>query len=291
MKKTQKLSDYLDRIERVSVYIWENLDEPLDFAHLAAIACFSPYHFHRVYRGLMGETVAETVKRLRLHRAAGELIDNQVVLSKIAERAGYSSIEAFSRAFRQVYEVPPGQYRSGLNDPTRFAQPLSIKEDKMYSVTIREMDEIRLAGVAHKGSYMEIGKAFDRLYMWASGNQLAPSPDTRAIGIYYDDPSSVDVSELRSYAGFSIPAAFDIETTKMADSIEEVVIKAGRVATLEHVGPYAELSKAYNWFYGTWLLEQDLELGDQPPFEEYMNDPKTTAPQDLITKINLSLKS
>ena len=57
---------YETRLRRVSAYIHDHLDEELDMARLAEIACMSSYHWHRIYRAIYGETLAATVKRLRL---------------------------------------------------------------------------------------------------------------------------------------------------------------------------------------------------------------------------------
>ena len=291
MNRQVQLAKYQARIERVIDYIQDHLDEPLDLNHLAEIACFSPYHFHRVYRAVMQETVAETVRRLRLHRACGDLIANQLSIGDVASRAGYGSVEAFTRAFRKDYDMPPGEYRAKQIDQVHPLKPYSfLKDDDMYNVTIGDVPSVRMAAVAHKGSYMDIGKAFEKIYIWAMSNELTPGPETRSIGVYYDDPESVKESDLRSHAGFTISGDLDISKTQNAGDIDVVELKGGRAATLEHVGPYAELEQAYNWFYRTWLMEQNYELADLPPFEEYINDPKTTPPQELITKINVMLK-
>jgi methylphosphotriester-DNA--protein-cysteine methyltransferase len=72
MNKPATVLDYSRRIERVARHIGAHLDQPLELGALAEVACFSPCHFHRIYRALSGETVAETIRRHRLHRAAGE---------------------------------------------------------------------------------------------------------------------------------------------------------------------------------------------------------------------------
>lgn len=104
MKKAATRLDYAARIERVAAHITANLDRPLDLARLAEIACFSPYHFHRLYRLVLGETPDQTVRRLRLHRAAAALSRNEEPLARIAREAGYGSAEAFSRAFAAAPE-------------------------------------------------------------------------------------------------------------------------------------------------------------------------------------------
>jgi len=133
MNKPATLLDYSRRIERVVTHIGENLDGPIDLERLADLACFSPYHFHRIYRGITGETAADSLRRLRLHRAAGELVGQQTPIAAIARRAGYGSVAAFVRAFGSTYGLPPAAYRrqGRLVLPTANA---GDKETTMYDV-------------------------------------------------------------------------------------------------------------------------------------------------------------
>ena len=73
---------YASRIQRVVDYLAEHLDDPLELETLARVACFSPYHFHRIYRGLLGETVNDTVRRLRLQRAAIDLLEDKLSVER-----------------------------------------------------------------------------------------------------------------------------------------------------------------------------------------------------------------
>jgi AraC family transcriptional regulator len=75
MNETAKRARYETRLALVLDHIYDHLDEPLDIARLAEIACLSLYHWHRIYQAMYGETVATTVRRLRLHRAAGFIAD------------------------------------------------------------------------------------------------------------------------------------------------------------------------------------------------------------------------
>src|SRR5688572_18326452 len=100
---------YSERIQRVVDYLAEHLDKELDLETFARVACFSPYHFHRIYRGLLGETVTETVRRLRLQRAAIDLLDRELSIDRVAGRAGYASQAAFTRAFCAEYGEPPAR--------------------------------------------------------------------------------------------------------------------------------------------------------------------------------------
>jgi len=125
MNESAHRTRYETRLARVLDPIYDHLDEPLDMGRLAEIACLSPYHWHRIYQAMYGETVATTVRRLRLHRAAGYLANSSMPIAEIAERSGYSSLRSFSRTFRAVCGVPPARYRR-QGTHSRFRPALSM---------------------------------------------------------------------------------------------------------------------------------------------------------------------
>lgn len=278
---------YLSRFERVIDYIHAHLDEPLDLNQLAEIACLSPYHWHRIYRSVYGETLAATVKRLRLHRAAGMLIESKKPIGQIAQLAGYSSVQAFTRAFSDSFGLPPARYQqNGKYVPyARLLITHTDRSNNMLTVDIKTVESQTCLGVAHQGAYMEIGTAFEKLFYWLGHNKLVDDR-TRSYGIYFDDPCSVAPEQLRSAACATV-SEVSIETP---ESIKRYEIAGGDYAVLCHVGPYAELESAYEWLYGHWLPESGREPANQPVFEEYVNDPRQVAPKDLITHIYLPLK-
>jgi AraC family transcriptional regulator len=112
MSKPQTRASYEARLNRVVDHIYAHLDEDIRFDDLAEVACLSPYHWHRIYAAIRGETIAATVRRLRLLRAADRLANSSEPLKAIAERAGYGALDAFARAFKEHYGKTPADYRS-----------------------------------------------------------------------------------------------------------------------------------------------------------------------------------
>jgi AraC family transcriptional regulator len=273
-------TDYGERLGRVIGYIHDHLDERLDLNKLAEIACLSPHHWHRVYHAIHGETIAATVKRLRLHRAAGYLANTAMPIEEIAERSGYRNLQSFTRIFGSVYGMPPAQYRRN-GSHARFQQ--QERGSVMHEVVIKKLPAMQAVGVDHTGSYMEIDRAFEALFRWLGARNLI-APDMRMVGLYYDDPSSIPEDELRSRAcvlvGKSLPIEAPVRATEIA---------GGSYAVLRHKGPYADMPKTYLWLYGTWLLQSGKEIGDGPILEEYLNNPRDTPPTELLTEICLPL--
>jgi AraC family transcriptional regulator len=268
---------YSQRIRRVADYLAGHLDEDLDLDTLARVACFSPYHFHRVYRALLGETVNETVRRLRLNRAAIDLLDRELSIERTARRAGYASQAAFTRAFRAEYGEPPARYRGARREAENGL------ERAAYRVELIDLPALRVAAIENRGDYRLANKSFERLMTIAATTGLL-TPATRTIGIYRDDPESVPAVELRSAACITVPDGWT-----PSDGLEEAQIEGGPYARIVHTGPYTELETAYDWLYRTWLPVSGRDPRDLPCIEEYLNDPRQVPAKDLETAVMMPL--
>ena len=290
--KQKTSTTYRQRLTKVIDYIHDHIDQNLDVNTLADVAMMSPYHFHRIYREFAQETVNATVRRLRLQRAAVLLIHSEAQLSKIAKMVSYGSLEAFSRAFAKQFGLSPREYRKVRQEYKANQEPFSamlpIKKKvyaTMYTVELMNVDAIHVATYPHKGDYMAITTVFERLFMYGVSQNLA-TPETRSFGLYFNDPKSVDQSELRSKACVEIAADVELPGD---DAPEKMVIPAGQYATLLFKGSYAELEKPYDWLFGEWLPKSGHEAADFPPMEEYLNDPKVVPPSELLTRIYCKL--
>lgn len=284
--KDQTGQSYRKRLTDVVDYIHRHLDCDLDVNRLAEVALMSPYHFHRIYRQLAGEPVNATVRRLRLHFAAMELIRSNRPLQSIAQQAAYSSLEAFSRAFSKQLGESPSHYRAAnrqvVLEPFVAMLTNPVKRDKrMYDVEIINVEELPLIGYEHCGDYMGIGQAFEKLAINAGSRGLI-NEHTRWFGLYFGDPKTVSPEELKSAACITVDADTDYGEHSAP---QPMTIPAGRCATLVHKGPYAELEQPYDWLFGQWLPNSGYEAANFPVFEEYLNDPKTTPPNELLTRI------
>ena len=232
-------SRHLARLARVLVHVHDHLDEDLDLDRLADLAAYSPFHWHRIWHATFGETLAATVRRLRLHRASGLLASSQLSVERIAGQCGYDNAESFVRAFRGAYGQTPLAWRA--------AGMASVPG--VLSVTIREMPMIALAGLDHQGSYMAIGRAFELAFLRLQQAGLM-QPQTAWVAEYLDDPFAVPEARLRSRAGLSLPDGSDAPAP-----LVRFEVGGGPCAVLRYRGPYAEMRPAYGWLYGDWLLQ------------------------------------
>jgi AraC family transcriptional regulator len=274
---------YAPRMQRVIEHVYDHLDAPLDLNALADIACLSPHHWHRVYHAMHGETMAQTVKRLRLHRAAGHLAHTARPIAQIARDAGYPTLASFNRTFKSRYGLPPARYRAS-GQHSQFTTPYTADVSPGFAVSVREMPAQALLGVEHRGAFMAIGRAFDLLYARIASAGLG-RPGMRMLALYFDDPAVVPEAQLRSFAavaGCARPAA-DV-------GLVEGEIATGTYAVLDYVGPYASMRAAYDWLYGSWLPRSGHEPAGGPLVEEYFNNPRDTPPNELRTEIWLPVR-
>jgi AraC family transcriptional regulator len=289
--------DYKARVLRVLVYIQEHLDEAISLDQLAAIAHFSPYHFHRIFRGLVGESVMGHVRRLRLERAAHRLTSSDAGVTRVALDAGYETHEAFTRAFTAMFDVPPSQFREerrswrGQTTPSgvHFApsgradeyQPIPRPEIPL-DVRIAELDA-RVAFMRHLGPYGEVGKTWGRLFAWAGARGLNLRA-AHVLGVVYDDPEVTPTDKVR----------YDACLTVNADQAPEgevgIQTLIGEFAVATHRGPYDSMGSTYARLCGEWLAASRRELKSAPAIELYCNSPWDTRPENLLTDVHVPLE-
>ncbi|NLP05861.1 AraC family transcriptional regulator [Candidatus Fermentibacteria bacterium] len=177
MRKSTE-ADYVRRILWALEFIRENLDREFTLEELASAACFSPFHFHRVFTGMTGETVAGLVRRLKLERAAQRLIEGSEPVLVIALRTGYDPNQAFTRAFSSAFGEPPSRFRElrkavpHLCAPSGYHyHPESVvavfnpvrKGDRTMDAKTVELNPLKVLCMRHIGPYNLIGGAFEKL--------------------------------------------------------------------------------------------------------------------------------
>ncbi len=258
--KPETRSYYEQAVRRAIDGVVAHLDEALALDALAAGACLSPFHFHRVFRGMVGETALELARRLRLERAAWRLAHTDQKVTEIAFDAGYETHEAFTRAFRAAYSTPPSGFRRRRHRRIELAAACGVHYDpagaaidfiprdsggRTMNVDIKTLPELRVATVRHVGPYNQIPEAFGRLGKIGGPAGLFRQPGAAMIALYYDDPESTPQDQLRADAAVAVP-----DGVPLPEGLGEERIRAGRYATTVHVGPYERLGDTWARFMG-----------------------------------------
>ena len=141
--------EYFKCILKVLIYIETNIDEEIDLKSLAKLACYSPFHFHRVFHAIVGETVHQYIKRLRLEKAALKLRNTDKPVTEIALDACYETPSAFTKAFKQLMGNSPQTYRCLHHFVTKKLEELPmIHPDK-----IEKIEDLNVLFIRKKGNY------------------------------------------------------------------------------------------------------------------------------------------
>lgn len=283
--------DYRQRFDVVHEHVREHLDEPLDLISLAEVAAISPRHFHRLYVAALGESVSAMVRRVRMQRAAFLLATTQQGIPELGRACGYPNVASFTRAFREVHGIAPGQFReSSAAQPAVGAAVHATSRALAFTprVDIRETAAVECLALEHRGSFVEIDRTFTDLLLALRARGV--SVDLRdAWGVFHDDPTATPQDGLRSHACLAAPASLSGPVTGDSD-IERLELDPGIYAVLTHRGPYSDMPARYAWLFGVWVTGEGAALRDAPVLERYLTDPRVTPPAATVTEMWLPLE-
>jgi AraC family transcriptional regulator len=292
-----------DRLLRAALYVERHLGEPLTLERLAAEACISTYHFHRLFRLWLGEPVMEYVRRLRLEHAAYRLRASTRPVQSIAGDVGYESADAFGRAFRDRFGESPREYRarwaasSAAPDATPVAPGIArapVLAPKVAAtdarVRVTRLEEWHLVGLRHLGPYQDVWRAWAELAEWGAREMPALLASPR-IGISHDDPEMVEATRIRYDACYAVSAAQAPAVRALArPPLHWRTMPAADYAVTIHHGAYHELGVAYRRLFIDWLPRSGRYPGDAPVVEWYRNSPREATPDALRTALLLPLE-
>ena len=282
--------EYQHRFEKIIKFIGQHLDDQLTLDELSSIACFSKYHFHRLFTVYTGLSLKQYIRWLRLKRAAQQLIvepDKSII--NIAIDAGFESHEAFTRAFKQAAGQTPSVYRISATGSVWDKSPYGLsynKGEKMIDVTIKNMPARRLAVVEHRGASEKLGESIQKLVKWTKLQPISLKLQAgETFGFAYDDPKTTEPTEFRFDLGISLA-----EHLKLDSEIIEKRLPAGRYATAMHRGSRDTINDTVYALYRDWLPTSGEELGDLPCIFCYHNFDHEVAETEYLTECWLLLK-
>lgn len=261
-------ADPWEQLAPLLVHIQARLDGELQLEHLAEHAHCSPSHLHRLFTGTIGETPHQYVARLRLERAAFELLVRDAQVLEIALDNGFRNHETFTRAFRRRFATTPSAYRMSMRQrDRRRATSREIELPRThYQLSVTRVTRLRtlhLACKRHVGPYESVPNAlFTSLETWARLQRL--KPPYIWVGLGHDAPGITRPEHLRFDAAFVVTERF-----APRGGVSHQVLHAADYALTTHVGPYDSLPEAYGEIFGRVLTLKGYELVGLPVVEIY----------------------
>ncbi len=276
--------EHLKSIMRALVYIEENLDEPLSLSVISKHCFISSFHFHRIFKALVGENVGEYIKRLRLEQAMGKLCYTEEKIIDISLDVGYETPSSFTKIFTKLIGMSPKKYRKKFKPLVEsIIQKTKIENDDMQKPNIVQREDESVLFIRRVGEYETTPrKAFIELTKFIEGNNLRSK--VKAIyGIPLDNPEITEKEKLR------FDACVKIDGVKESGEVGRKTILGGRYALFDHFGEYEAVADVFEQIFSLWYPNSGETLDDKPIFCEYPNMDKSTPVEKKHTIIYIPL--
>ena len=283
--------EYDKRVNRVIDHVRAHLAEPLTLADLARVAAFSPFHFHRVFRAITGETLFGFIQRVRVERAAAALIGrHDASVLEIALDHGFASAATFARAFRTHFGMSATRWRAGgaarwrarlrrkpskqlRNDGKARARSRAHRgrKEAVMSIRVQQQPPYHVAYMRYVGPFGPRGipDLWDRLMRWAEAHGVL---ENDKLGIAYDDPAITPPDKLRYDACVVVPPGF------AADRLVALMdVPGSTYAVASFVGTAHQIVDAWQTVFASWLPGSGYQPDDRPCYELYRGDPGVDA--------------
>ncbi|MDU2158786.1 AraC family transcriptional regulator [Clostridium sp.] len=265
---------YINSIKKALNYIENNLQEDIDLSAIAKEAGYSLYHFHRIFKGIVGDSMKDYVRKRRFTEAAKELVYTNKSIVEIGIKYGYESREGFSRAFEKVYGRNPSEVRRD-NLLYFIREPINI-DYMMFQLKLttegltplyRNLSERYVVGKKWKvkadGSNLQ-----DMPLLWQKWNNEKESE--KIINRKCAD-------EIMGICIFSQGNVFDYmighEVNTMEYVPENMVIyrlEPSLYAVFRVIGPITEsVQKTWDYIYSVWLSESKYKHRNIDDIEYY----------------------
>ncbi|HYW70546.1 MAG TPA: AraC family transcriptional regulator [Pyrinomonadaceae bacterium] len=280
-QNTHANSEYTQRINRVIDYLRLNLDRQVKLDELAKVACFSEFHFHRIFSAVSGETLNNFTNRLRLEKAARLLRYSEQSLTEIALDCGFSSSATFSRAFRSGYETSPSQFRkSGQVKKSKICKELFSAEGYLLPMSAAEKKAafpVRLIDVSERQvAYIRVTNAFEMDRVIAAFRKMidwAKSEGVFSQGILFgmslDDPHVTPKHLYRYEVCLASSLPFECR-----EGISKLEMPAMRYAATRVSGDIRKITTATDYLFRGWLINSDYEPEHAPGLEVFLDKEK-----------------
>lgn len=288
----KRSNHYFDNIQRVFDYINQNLDEEFLLSDLSEIANFSKFHFSRQFSAYAGISVFRYIQLMRLKRASYQLAFTETKIIDISLDAQFENHESFTRAFKQLFNQTPSQFRKKPDWPSwqkKFLKATAIPNQQellAMEINLVNFETRQVAILEHRGSPNLVLESVAKFIEWRKQSGLSPVKTSQSYGVAYDDPSTTEEQKFR----FDICGSINTNIPNNPQGVKTGLIPGGRCAVLRHLGSHDDMDDKIRYLYSQWLPESGESLRDFPCFFHYLNLIPEVEEHQLITDIYLPLQ-
>ncbi len=287
MNKETVSRDYKKRVDKVINFILKNMNDDLSLERLAKISNFSPFHFQRIFKEVVGASPKQYIIKLRLETAIHLLIIHpQKSIFEISGDCGFSSPSVFSRSFKNHFGIPPEEIhhhslrsihsiRKDRNMKMMHdSNPDKSRTDQSIEISIRKLEGFfGIHLLAPFGDLAKIEKCFGEIRQLVETHDLETDGD-KLYGILSPHQGNVYKTLIAIKKGQNIPE--HLFTTE---------IKPGKYAVFKVKGGFSTTLEAGKQFYHDWLSGSGYKIADILGFESFADNPAKFSYEDIEREI------
>ena len=280
--------DYIYHINLALNFVENNLDSTeLSLETISRIACYSPFHFHRIFKAVVGETLNSYIIRKRIEKTASMLMHKKgMSITELSLQFGFNSPSSFTRTFKNFYGISPSEFRR--QHPSKFSKIRQVESKngqinlifekyicninnylnwiKMNAtIEIKEIPELHFASISHIG-VNGVENAFNKLIKWAIPKRLMHHSDTKMARIFYDSFKVTAPDKVRM--GISMLTSNDFLEE---GEIYKASIKKGKYIIGNFEIILADFENSWTSLF-VWMNDHGCKKAEGNPFEIYHND-------------------
>lgn len=265
--------DYIDSVIRAIDYIEDRLQEEMRTEEVAEFVGFSLYHFHRIFQSITRDSITEYVRKRRLTHAANELFYSNIRIIELAIKYQFETQEAFTRAFKKMFYMPPGQFRKQTNmKETMFhlmeKKPLvdSLLQHLQGGITMEPVyvtkESFQVVGMQiHSSETHHFGIVWDRFVPRIAEIEKKTNPERILYGVI--QPTRINME-------FNYIACAEVsEEGVIPEEMVYKVFPSNLYAVFTHKGSLNKLMDSYMYIYSTWFPKSGKLRSEGPEFERY----------------------
>jgi AraC family transcriptional regulator len=276
---------YRERLQDAIEFIELHLKDDLPLHEVARQANASLYHFHRLFRAFVGESLMEYIRHRRLSGAARALVETERPIIEVALDFGYSAPESFLRAFKAMFGTTPSSFRKKGRLPAAHRKAVLLGDERPAmrgGVTmvphIINASAFTIYGTlihtTHGACREEVAGLWARERGDGKVGELARRAGRSSVyGVCFGACEGCGPRLETDSEAFPYLVGWEAgEGLSLPEGLVEMKVPASSYAIFRVDGGEEEIGKAVEAIYGEWLPASSMELADSPVLEKYSID-------------------
>jgi len=275
------MSQHMMMIQGLVNKIENNLAEDIQVLDLAKAFDISPWHFQRLFKSLVGDTLGHYIRGRRLTYAAQLLCDSSLGIIDIAFEVGFNSHEAFTRSFKAYFKQSPKDFKKNkphvlLNEKPLLTETLlqHLTKDMVLEPTIAQRPAQTIIGFNTNipSPFVSNEQYCNRLFdVWNNlihrQGEINSRLDQTLLGLTISPSGNFTEENLAFIAGAPAASAETMPAGMVSYQLPAQQIAMFDVLTVD----YDTVSKTMDYIYGYWLPNSAYQRGKGDDYELFKN--------------------